>query len=301
MLTKLKFIKNSSKEDPSLSQFGTILNVILAVYAIFFIIGLIVTNTIQTPLPYYVLMQNLNNMNVVINEVVTAARVLHLSEHPELTLSNCKWNYKDLGTTLEGRRDELCPWIKSGIDAAKVRNESYAKGNTSLILQASGEMDYSYVPQYTLEWMLGNYSKEMVYRFNYLKEEYTRIRVPGDVFDQVIQGQFEVKRFVHGDWQDPETVNYVTFWNVLGVIAASIDSLKATKTIDEASQRDWAFIISNRYNFVSFVKKMDDLIPIQANLAITNNMIFHIIMAIVSVIIGIVYYIFNEFRSPLYF
>jgi len=46
---------------------------------------------------------------------------------------------------------------------------------------------------------------------------------------------------------------------------------------------------------------MDDLIPIQANLAITNNMIFHIIMAIVSVIIGIVYYIFNEFRSPLYF
>jgi PAS domain S-box-containing protein len=295
LLTKLKFIKNSSKEDPSLSQFGTILNVILAVYVIFFAIGLIVTNTIQTPIPYYILMQNINNMDVVINEVITAARLMELVEDPDIIVSKCSWDEEH---ATEER--PLCPWIASGINAAKVRNESFNNGSAHLVT-IDGATDYGYVPQYTLEWMLGNYSAEMVYRYNTLKDEYTKIRVPGDVFDNVIQGEFEVKRFIHGDWKAPEPAKMITFWNVLGVLSASIDSLKAVKKIDEASQRDWAFIIANRYNFINMVKKMDDMIPTQATLAINNNMIFHLIMAIVSIILGIVYYVFNDPRPPSYF
>lgn len=283
LLAKLKFIKSSPKEDPSLSQFGTILNIILGIYAIFFIVGLIITNTLQSPIPYYVLMQNIDNMDVVINEVITAGRVMELRDYPEIAVSNCTWNADQVEPTRP-----LCPWIAAGIDAAKVRNESYFTGNISLITMEDGTVDYGFVPQYQLEWMLGNYSWEMVYRYNILKKEYAKIRAPGDIFDQVMQGQFEIKRFVSGDWTQPETAELVTFWNVMGTLSAAMDSLKASGKIDEASQRDWAFIMANRYALIDMVRNLCEMIPPQATLAINNNMIFHLIMAIVSIIIGIV-------------
>jgi PAS domain S-box-containing protein len=272
LLAKLKFIKNSNKEDPSLSQFGTVLNIILGIYVVFFIIGLIVTNTIQTPVPYYKLMQNIQNTDVVINEIITAARQLQLIQYDNITVSHCAWAVKD---------------IKN--DAAKVRNESFANGSQSIVLMEDGSTDFRFVPQYTMEWMLGNYSKEMVYRIDILKEEYAKIRSPGDLFDQAIQGHFEIYRFIHGDPDTPELDELVTFWNVLGTLSSGIDSLKATGEINEASDRDWAFIVSNRYKLVGFVKKMCEMITPQAQLVINNNMVFHLIMAIVSIIIGLVF------------
>ena len=149
-----------------MSQLGTILNYILGVYCIFFGIGLVITNMMQSPIPYYVLMQNLQNMDCVIAEVIVAARVLGLRDFPQEAVSNCSWNEEQV---LPNR--PLCAWISSGVEAARVRNNSYHTGNTTLILMEDGTPDYSFVPNYQLKWMLGNYSKGMVYRYNLLKQE----------------------------------------------------------------------------------------------------------------------------------
>ena len=285
MLSKLKSIKNSSKEDPSLSQFGTVLNIIMMVYVIFFVIGLIVANTLQSPVPYYTLMQNVQNMDVVINEVITAARVLELVVDPELAVSNCSWSEEHVTPNRP-----LCLWIDSGIKAAAFRNASFnnGPGGNKSLLYINNEINYGLVPQYTLEWMLGNYSKQMVSRTHLLKEEYAKIRVPGDVFDEVIQGEFTMFRFVNGDWDVPSDVNLVTFWNVMGALTSSIDTLRLTETIDEASERDWAFIMANRYRLIGFVQKLCDLITPQARVAINNYVVFHFIMALISIALGIV-------------
>jgi len=282
LLGKLKTIKNSSKEDPSTAHFGTVLNFILGGYLVFFIISLIVTNTIQEATPYYELQMLLLDMNVVFNEVIIAARLLQATANWSIVESYCKWSQPDPTKVAyfpggDNSSKPLCPWV----------NASYMSRPPYLNLPEEA-LYTNWTTQYPLRLMLDKYHKEMKDIPLRLREGYSKIRKNGDVFDQLIQGTFTMTSFVNGSASIPTDFTLRTFWNVLGTVADAVNVLNANVDLEPHSARAWGLIVANRYHLGEYIESMTDIIPDQARTAINNNMIFHFIIAIISVFLGAV-------------
>ena len=327
LLSKLKTIKNSTKEDPSTSRLGTVLNFVLAGYAIFFIIGLIVTNMLQTPVPYYELLNVLLDTDVVIQEVIMGTRVLELELDPRIVISFCSWNPEYStdgaeyaaavhgtahgGTTTHDtpaaapeahapgahrKRAEsgaivkkpLCPWLKGGFKA-----KAYRKTLT----EQEKIADIRNVAQYPIPDLLPQYTQELKMVTQRFKDHYAPIRKPGDTFDQIIQGIFGINQFINGTASIPSPVKLSTFWNVLGTLSDATATLAQNQDLGPNSIRAWNMIINNRYTITGFVDSIAEIIPGQARSAINSNMIFHFIMALVSIAIGVVSFSFDILTS----
>lgn len=164
LLAKLKTIKNSTKEDPSNAQLGTTLNYILGIYVVFFALGLIITNSLPTPVPYYELLNNLMNLNVPLQELIYAGYTLQLQEKPERNLMFCSWNRTD---NYNNPPKPFCPWLDAGETARVV------------------VLDKDALPNYPVALQFPVYVTELVYRFPIVQEEYKKIRKNGDLFDQI--------------------------------------------------------------------------------------------------------------------
>ena len=295
LLAKLKFIKNTNKEDPSTTRLGIMTHFILAGYVIFFIIGLIVTNVIPSPIPYYELLNVLLNTDKVINSVVLASRLLQLEKDPSIIISYCSWSKEHSsdwhsnatytssshGSAAHRKRAEvlkpLCPWIKS----------AYISREYRATLPAELRTDDTYT-QLPIEEMLPEYVHELKYSSNEFKSMYAKIRKPGDTFDQQINGEIELLQFVNGTANIPSKVTLMTFFNVMGTLADATATLSQNQDLGPSSIRSWNLIRGNRYRISDFVASMAYMIPDQSRTAINNNMIFHFIMALVSIALSIV-------------
>jgi hypothetical protein len=146
--------------------------------------------------------------------------------------------------------------------------------------------------QYPVMGKLPQYIGELKVKSASLESSYATIRKPGDIFDTIIQGPFTVNQFVNGSTQINTTITLQTFWNVLGTLADSTATLAQNMDLEPHSTRAFNFIMANRNSLVGFIKDMASLIPGQSKQSINNTMVFHLIMAIVSVAIGVVAFVF---------
>jgi hypothetical protein len=264
LLSKLKSIKNSTKEDPSNAQLGSILNWILAGYVIFFGIGLVVTNSLPTAVPYYELLNVLLDINVVINELIYAGRTLEFQEKPETNLLFCSFTRADTSKP-------FCPWLEAAEDARK-----------------PPILDKAALPNYPVMMQFPQYEEELKEKIHEVETAYKTIRKPGDLFDTIIQGEYKIYQFVNGSETVNTTISLYTFWNLMGTLSDNAAILAENLDLAEHSHRAWNFLIANRNKMTTAIKDLAVLIPGQSKTAINNTMIFHLIMAIVSVAIGVV-------------
>jgi hypothetical protein len=217
------------------------------------------------------------NVDLALNEIITGARVLELYYRDDLVLSHCAWNPKYVS---EDR--PLCPWTDAATKAKAFRNDP-ANANA---------LDDNSITQLGLYDMLPYFAKAIQSKTNILKEEYAGIRKPGDLFDQIMTGEYHVYKFDNATWYTATDTLMVTFWNVLAASSDAANTLAENINLSEASERDWAYIMANRYNLISFITDLTDQIPGQSRLAINNNMIFHLSMSILSIVIGVCSYVF---------
>lgn len=78
----------------------------------------------------------------------------------------------------------------------------------------------------------------------------------------------------------------------MGTLSDASSILAQNLDLEEHSTRAWNWLIANRQVISQSIRDLNDLIPGQSKAAINNTMIFHLIMAIVSVAIGVVTFIF---------
>lgn len=275
LLSKLKAIKTSNKGDPSSIKLANVLNVMFVVYNIYFIIGLLVISLQPSAVIPYRLLITLLDTDMVVNEIITSAKVLYVDNNPDMVTSYCAWNPKYV-TPIK----PLCPWIEAGVAARA----------------GLGEIDsledlYKKIPydenrsQHPVRNMLPIYNTELSSVTTRLKTFYTSIRVPGDIFDQVLNGPFELYQFVNGTRGIPSNASYTTLWNVLATLSTATNILATEKELNEQSWRSWQFIVANRVRLTDIFINLARMIPPAATTAIVNNILFHFGMALVGVIL----------------
>jgi hypothetical protein len=282
-LSKLKDLKNSNKEDPSSTLLAKVLNFIFAGYVIFFIIGIIVSNLLPDPIPYYVLLTEIISLDMVVNQAVTAATILWIDEHPDDVTSYCGWTVK--GAADKGK--PLCPWINASIQT----RAGLGDVNTYELVY-SKITDDNKRTQHPIEAMLPIYAHEVQTATKRLEKKYATIRREGDVFDKLIQGPFEMFQFVNGTVSMPTNVTLTTLWNVMGTFSDAMGALANELEITTDNRRAWQFVMANRYRITEIFKLLADMIPGQATALIQNNIVYHFVMAALSIVFGVLLYIF---------
>jgi PAS domain S-box-containing protein len=281
LLSKLKDIKNSAKEDPSSTVMARVLNILFVVYVVFCIIGIIVSNLLPNPIPYYQLLNVILDTDMVINQVLTAATVLYIDNNPTAVTSYCAWTPSAVkpGTP-------LCPWIDAALKARA------GLGDIDSLNELYVKVPDDFRTQHPVRNMLPIYSAEVKTVTRRLEERYGKIRKPGDVFDQIIQGDFVLYQFVNGSVSYPTNISVSTLWNVLGSVNDAISVLSNQREITDDSKRAWQFLLANRYRITDIFIELARIIPGQATASIQNNIVFHFVMAALSVVLGIVFYTF---------
>ncbi len=112
------------------------------------------------------------------------------------------------------------------------------------------------------------------------------------IAELTVQGEYKAYQFVNGSANVNTTTSLQTFWNLMGTFSDASAVLAQNLDLEEHSIRAWNWVVGNRNVLSQSIRDLSDLIPTQSKEAINNTMIFHLIMAIVSVAIGVVTFIF---------
>ena len=255
---KFKFIKNTDKEDPSLAKLTFYLNILTGLFALIFVIGLLLINLTPSPEPYYELLNLLGQFNVKLNEVIFASRYLLLATKEEYNYGPCSFNSN---------------------------NETYP---VCKFVEMAEKYSHKTVANYTVLW------EETVYGFDHVvlefEEKYTKIRRPGDVLDNYIQGQFQISQFVNGSADDRTYFKLSTLWNVAGTISDAALTLESQHKINPSSQRAFNLVLANRYAFNKFIQDMIGMIPGVVTSSIDSVVLFHLILTIICVVLAVVFF-----------
>lgn len=266
---KFKSIHNSEKDDPSLSRLGFILNIILGLYVVIFAIGLLLINLIPSPEPYYELLDLVTQYNVKLNEVIFASRFLALAKNESVNIGPCAFTNK---TTLSV---PVCEWVAAGI-----------------------KYPHKTVPE--LEELWHESAEGFVDVVTLFEERYHKIRRPGDVLDKYIQGTFKMYQFVNGTPSTYTSFSLYTLWNVAGVFSDAANTLDANLDLSDKSTRAWNLVLANRLFMNDIIYDLVHLVPEVVKSSVENTVIYHLILAIISVVcgaLGLFFAIIPQFRA----
>lgn len=252
---KFKFIKDSNKPDPALRSFNRMLNILMVLFWVIYVIGILIVNLYPSPKPFYMFMQSLAMLNVKANELIFAARYLQLQQDESINTGPCSFNPEN--TTYR-----ICPWVTA----------------------AEGYIEKT-VPD--LKYFLYDVQKKLIQQLNDFQSIYMKIRVPGDDLDVKVIGNFRIGQFVNRSADNVTEFDTTTLWNVYSLFLASGEMLDAEFNVTKA-QRDWNFIMNNRYVFNNFNTDLLNMIPAIAGRNLENLALAHLVLAIVSIAAAVV-------------
>ena len=253
---KFKFIKNTTKEIPSLRNFRMVLNISSAVLFCVFIAGILLVNLIPSPYPYFEFLDDLSQLNVKTNELTFISRYLLLKENDTLNVGPCTFNPK------KNESRPLCPWIEAS--------------------EAHPELTVKPLIVYFDEVMEG-----LIEVFNSFESHYSKIRREGDDLDNALLGKFKVNQFVNGSKDISTGFEITTLWNVISLFALSGEVLHKDLSVVDA-KREWNFILANRNVLNTFFLELSGIIPSITAKILGNIASAHLVLLIVSVVLAIV-------------
>lgn len=256
---KFKFVKDSAKPDPSLNYLKRTLKLLASVFLVIFIAGILIVNLFPTPKPYYEFLDQLAQLNVKTNELIFSARYLLLQQHPEENYGPCSFDYNNRSA---------CPFIKMG---KKYENETNPRKTLPKLKDLIHQVD-----------------EDMIKEFNAFQAMYLKIRIPGDELDKKILGNFDISMFVNGSTNTKTDFQVRTLWNAYSLFIEAGEIVAAEFNVEKA-QREWNFIVANRYTLNNFNIALVDVIPGISSSLLANLALAHLILLIICIAVAVVF------------
>lgn len=253
---KFKFVKDSAKPEPSLKSFTRLLNLLQLLFLGIFVIGILIVNLYPSPKPYYTFLDELTGLTFKANELIFAARYMLLQQDESVNQGPCSFN--PLNSTYP-----ICPWVVSANNFT---------GKT--------------VPD--LKNFLQAVNSKFIETFNSFQAMYMKIRVPGDDLDRVILGNFRIGQFVNQSAESVTQFEVTTLWNVYSLFIASGEVADAQFNITKVD-REWNFILTNRYELNSFNLNLAKAIPVISSRILGNLALAHLILFLIFIAAAMVY------------
>jgi hypothetical protein len=262
--TKLRAIKDSEVEDPSIFRLGRLLNFTFVFFFVTLISAFIASNTVQNPFQHFVFLDELAQEALLINEIIFSAKMMYLQQVNNRILT-----------------EKIIPANASNPFWECSLNKDYVRPNGLPVLK---ECEFSKKFNYTkyMSEFLGDLKEAQLWFTN----NYLSIRSPGDELDSVYANPFQFKEYTSGKGGPATLIEAPTWADFVAKIIDAVEKITTQPDLvnNTESRLDYQFIESNREIAVDRLEEIKDALFEKVRSILRTEVLVHLIFAIIFVV-----------------